>query len=155
MPVPFKPQGYHSVTPYLIVKGAAAALDFYKQAFDAKELMRMPGPNGTIGHAEILIGDSPVMLADEIPAMGYLSPLARGGSPVSLMIYVPNVDAVFDRAVAAGAQVHKPVQDQFYGDRSGAITDPFGHIWGLATHVEDVPHEELQKRIEAMSCHGS
>jgi PhnB protein len=155
MPVQPIPDAYRAVTPYLIVDGAAAALDFYKQAFGAVETMRMPGPDGRIGHAEIKIGAAPIMLADEFPKMGFRSPKALGGTPVSLLVYVNDVDATFAQAVAAGATVVRPVQDQFYGDRSGVLTDPFGHSWNLATHKEDVPPEELAKRAaEAMSGKG-
>lgn len=142
------PDGYHSVTPYLIVKGASRAIDFYKQAFGATELLRMDGPDGTIGHAEIKIGDSPVMLADEHPEMGFRSPQTLGGPGLSLMIYVEKVDEVFPRAIAAGAKELRPVQDQFYGDRSGILEDPFGHIWTISTHVEDVPEDEMLRRSE-------
>jgi PhnB protein len=140
------PEGYHSVTPYLIVKDGVRALDFYKQVFGATELMRMDSPDGRIGHAEIKIGDSPVMLADEFPEMGARSPQTIGGSPVSLVVYVADVDARVTRATAAGAKVLRPVQDQFYGDRSGMIEDPFGHIWTISTHQEDLSAEELSKR---------
>jgi PhnB protein len=143
------PEGYHSVTPYLIVKGAAQAIDFYKKAFGATELMRFPGPNGTVAHAEIKIGDSPIMLADEGQG-NYRSPEAFGGSPISLMIYVENVDKVFDQAVSTGAKSVRPVVDQFYGDRSGTLTDPFGHTWTIGTHVEDVSMQEMQRRMEAL-----
>lgn len=143
------PDGYHSVTPYLIVKGAANALDFYKRAFGATELMRMQGPDGKIGHAEIRIGDSPVMLADEHPDMGYRSPQSLGGAGVSLMIYVEGVDSVFKQAIKAGAKELQPLKDQFYGDRSGTLQDPFGHVWTIATHVEDVPEEEMTRRMKA------
>jgi PhnB protein len=137
------------VTAYLIVKDAARAIDFYKKAFGAIELFRMADPSGRIGHAEIKIGDSPVMLADEFPDMGYRSPLSLGGTPVSLLIYVENVDALASQAIAAGAKVLRPVIDQFYGDRSGTFSDPFGHTWTIATHKEDLSPEELQKRSEA------
>ncbi len=142
------PEGYHSVTPYLIVKGAAAAIDFYKKSFGASEMMRLGGPDGAIAHAEIKIGDSFVMLADENPQMGFRSPKNLGGTPVSMMIYAPNVDAMFAQAVANGAVVMRPIQDQFYGDRSGSLTDPFGHVWTIATHTEDVPPEEMKRRME-------
>ena len=142
------PDGYHSVTPYLIIKGAAQAIEFYKKAFGATELMRFPGPNNTIAHAEIKIGDSPVMLADE--GMEFKSPQSVGGSPVGLMIYVPDVDIVFKQAVSAGAKSTRAVQDQFYGDRSGNLTDPFGHTWTVATHKEDVSSEEMQRRMAAL-----
>ena len=143
------PDGYHSVTPYLIVKGAADAIDVYKKAFGAKELMRFPSPDGRIMLAEIQIGDSPVMLADEMPEMGYRSPLSHGGTPVSLMVYVEDVDAVAKRAEAAGMKVTRPVADQFYGDRIGVFQDPFGHVWSIATHKEDVSMEEMKKRAAA------
>ena len=142
------PDGYHSVTPYLIVKGAADAIDFYKRAFGATELMRMPGPDGKIGHAEIRIGDSAIMLADEHPEMGHRSPQSLGGAGVSLMIYVERVDEVFKRAVASGAKELQPVKDQFYGDRSGTLQDPFGHTWTVATHIEDIPPDEMRRRAE-------
>jgi PhnB protein len=151
MAVKYIPDGYHTATPYLIVKGAARAIDFYKQAFGATELMRFPGPGGTIGHAEIKIGDSPIMLADEVPQMGYRSPHSIGGSPVSLMLYVQDVDKVVDRAIKAGAKLERPVADQFYGDRNGTIQDPFGHIWTISTHKEDVSPEEMQRRAAAMA----
>jgi PhnB protein len=146
------PDGYHSVTPYLIIKGAADAIEFYKKAFGATELLRMPQPDGKIGHAEIKIGDSPVMLADEFPEMGHKSPKTLGGSPVSLMIYVDDVDAVFSRALAEGAKSDRPLENKFYGDRTGSLTDPFGHLWHIATHVEDVSEEEMQRR--AAAAHG-
>ena len=145
------PEGYHSVTPYLIIKGAAGAIDFYKQAFGATELFRMEH-QGKIGHAEIKIGDSPIMLADESTEMGYLAPAALGGSPVSLMIYVEDVDTIYKQAIASGGVELKPLQDQFYGDRSGTLKDPFGHIWHIATHKEDVTPEEMDKRVKA--AHG-
>lgn len=143
------PDGYHSVTPYLIVSAAADAIDFYKKAFGAVELMRMPAPGGKVGHAEIKIGDSAIMLADEFPEMGYKSPQTLGGSPVSIMIYVADVDAVFSRAIAAGGREQRPVKDQFYGDRSGTLEDPFGHVWHIATHKEDVSAEEMERRAGA------
>ena len=151
MPQPVKPipEGYHSITPYLIVKGAAKAIDFYKAAFGATELFRMAQPDGRVGHAEVRIGDSVVMLADEHPDMGARSPQTIGGTPLSLLLYVPDVDAVVARAVAAGAQLTRPVADQFYGDRSGILTDPFGHSWFVSTHVEDVPPDELERRASA------
>lgn len=142
------PEGYHSVTPYLCVKGATEALDFYGRAFGARTLMRMPGPDGRVGHAEIQIGSSRLMLADEFPEMGFLGPEARGGSPVHLHLYVEDVDALVDGALAAGAKLVRPIDDQFYGDRSGTVQDPFGHVWHVATHVEDVPEEELRVRAE-------
>lgn len=146
------PDGYHSVTPYLICRGAAKAIDFYKQAFGAKELFRIDGPGDSVGHAEIKIGDSPVMLADEFPEMQARSPESYGGSPVSIMLYVEDVDKVVDRAVANGAKVVRPVQDQFYGDRNGTLTDPFGHTWTIATHKEDLSSEEMKRRAEAMTA---
>jgi len=151
MPAQAIPEGYHTVTPYLIINGAAAAIDFYKIAFQAVELFRMPGPDGRIGHAEIKIGNSPVMLADEHPEMGYRSPTSLGGAGVSLMIYVENVDTVFPQAIAAGGKELRPLANQFYGDRSGTLQDPFGHVWTVSTHVEDVPPDELQRRSEAVS----
>jgi PhnB protein len=143
------PDGYHNVTPYLIVNDAAAAIEFYKKAFGATELMRMPKPNGKIGHAEIRIGDSPIMLADEAPEMGARSPRTVGGSPVSIFLYVDDVDTTFARAVDGGAKVQRPLADQFYGDRTGGVEDPFGHVWYIATHVEDVSPEEMKKRAAA------
>jgi PhnB protein len=143
------PEGYHSVTPYLIVDGAADALDFYARAFGAEEMLRFP-MGDRIAHAEIRIGDSVVMLADEFPDMGHLGPKSRGGASAGLMVYLPDVDAAYAKALAAGATELKPLQDQFYGDRSGSVTDPFGHQWTLATHVEDVSPEEMQRRMEAM-----
>jgi PhnB protein len=143
------PDGYHTATPYLIVQGAARALEFYKKAFGATELMRLAGPDGRVGHAEIKVGDSPIMLADEFPEMGIRGPHSFGGSPVHLLLYVEDVDARFDRAIAAGATVQRPVKDQFYGDRSGTLTDPFGHVWTIATHKEDVSPEEVHRRFEA------
>lgn len=141
------PEGYHAVTPYLIIKGAAQAIEFYKQVFGATEVMRIPDPtSGRIGHAELVIGDSKIMLADEYPDMGFRSPEAYGGSSVSLMLYVGDVDAVAKRAVAAGAKELRPVADQFYGDRMGTLQDPFGHVWSISTHIEDVPPDEMQKR---------
>ena len=146
MPVNPIPEGYHSVTPYLIVKGAAEAIEFYKTAFGATELMRFEGPGGTIAHAEIKIGNSPVMLGEECPAWGAVAPQAGGTTPVGIMIYVENADAMFAEAVEAGATVKKPLQDQFYGDRSGSVIDPFGHRWTISTHIEDVPPEAMGQR---------
>jgi PhnB protein len=144
------PVGYHSVTPYLIVNGAAKALDWYKKVFGAKEEMRMPMPDGKIGHAEMQIGDSHIMLADEHPDMGYTGPGSHGGTPVSIMLYVEDVDSVFKNAVANGAKVRQDLKDQFYGDRNGTITDPFGHVWTVSTHIEDVTSEEMKRRMAAM-----
>jgi PhnB protein len=142
------PAGYHSVTPYLIIDGASKAIDFYKHAFEAEELLRMPGPDGKVAHAEIKIGDSPVMMADA--GEEHRSPKAFGGTPVSLMIYVEDVDRIFRQALAAGATQQRPVVNQFYGDRSGTLVDPFGHIWTIATHVEDVSMEEINRRMAKM-----
>jgi PhnB protein len=144
------PDGYHAVTPYLIVKGAGGAIDFYKKAFGAEEILRFPGPNNTIGHAELRIGDSIIMLADSQPQGIYNSPETYGGSPVSLMIYVPDVDKTFKQAIANGAKQTRPVENHFYGDRSGSLVDPFGHLWTVSTHVEDVSVEEMQRRMAAL-----
>jgi PhnB protein len=142
------PDGFHSVTPYLTVKNGAAAIEFYKRAFGATERFRMCGADGkSIGHAEITIGNSIVMLADESPQAGNKSPQTLGATPVSLLIYVEDVDSAYKRAVEAGATVLRPVQNQFYGERSGCLTDPFGHMWTLMTHIEDVSPEELNKRM--------
>jgi len=148
------PKGYRSIQPYLIVDGAAKAIAFYKTAFGAKERMRMAAPGGKIGHAEIEIGDSVVMLADEAPQWDAHAPAKYGGSPVSIMIYVANVDAVVKKAVAAGGKVTREVKDQFYGDRSGGIDDPFGHHWHIATHIEDVSEKEMKRRMDAMMKQG-
>ena len=143
------PRGYEGVTPYLIVKGAAAAIEFYKKALGAAELYRLPMPDGRVGHAELRVGSAIVMLADEFPEMDAKSPGAFGGTPVSLLLYVPEVDAAVARAVAAGARVKRPVKDQFYGDRSGTFEDPFGHVWTLATRKEDLTPEEINRRMAA------
>ena len=148
------PDGYHSVTPYLVIKGAAAAIDYYKTAFGAVELFRMEH-EGRIGHAEIKIGDSPIMLADEHPQMGHVGPKTLGGTPVGIMIYVDDVDTIYKQAIAAGGVEFKPLQDQFYGDRSGTLTDPFGHLWTVATHKEDVSPEEMDKRMAAAAKGGA
>ncbi len=150
MTVPYKPPGYHSVTPYLALRDARAAIDFYARAFGAELLLKLDLPHGSIAHAEIRIGDSILMLAEENAEWGNRSPQALGGSPVSLMVYVPDVDAAFERALAAGATRLRPVEDQFYGDRSGTLADPYGYQWTLATHIEDVPTEEAQRRMNAM-----
>ena len=144
------PQGYHHVTPYLIIKGAAAAIDFYKDVFGASEIMRMPQPDGRIGHAEMKLGDSVIMLADEHPEMDIVSPSTLGNSPVGILLYVDDVDATFNKAVSRGAKVNKPLADQFYGDRSGTVIDPFGHKWTIATHVEDVSPQEMERRMAAL-----
>ena len=146
------PEGYEAPTPYLIVEGAAAAIAFYKRAFGATETMRMAGPDGKIGHADIVIGGGHVMLADATPEIK--GPKSFGGSPVSLCIYVEDVDRVVARAASAGAKVTRPVADQFYGDRTGGLTDPFGHSWYFVTHVEDVPNEEMEKRAAARIEHA-
>jgi PhnB protein len=140
------PDGYTSVTPYLIVKGASRAIEFYNQAFGATELMRFADPGGKVGHAEIKIGNALIMLADEFPERDILGPESRGGTSVSFLLYVEDVDTQFDRTIAAGAKALRPVQDQFYGDRSGMVQDPFGHSWTIATHKEDLSLEELQRR---------
>jgi len=148
------PEGYHSVTPYLIVHDAAAALDFYKRAFGATEVARMPGPDGKIGHAEVQIGDSHVMLADEFPEMGARSSKTLGGSPVGLMVYVDDVDTIARQAVAAGAKETRPITNKFYGDRTGSYEDPFGIEWHIGTHIEDVPPDEMEKRAAAAAESG-
>jgi PhnB protein len=146
------PEGYHSLTPYLIVDGAVEAIEYYKKAFGAIELFRMEH-GGKIGHAEMKIGDSPFMLGDQMEP--YKGPKALGGTPVSLMIYVDNVDTIFPQAIAAGGIEVKPLQDQFYGDRSGTLTDPFGHVWTISTHMEDVSEEEMEKRLAALHGQGA
>jgi PhnB protein len=148
------PEGYPRVTPYLIVDGANAAIDFYCSVLGASERMRMPGPDGRIGHAELQLGDSVLMLADENVPMDARGPATIGGTPVSLLVYVEDSDAVFERAVKAGAKSLRPVEDRFYGDRSGQFEDPFGHRWDVATHVEDVPPEEMSKRAESAMAAG-
>jgi PhnB protein len=149
MPVKPIPDGYHSATPYLILNDPAAAIDFYIKAFGASELFRMPGPDGKIVHAEVKVGDSPIMMGCESPERGYLGPLSLGGSPVGIMLYVDDVDKTFKQAIAAGGTQMRPVEDQFYGDRSGTLKDPFGHTWTVSTHKEDLSPEEIQKRAEA------
>jgi PhnB protein len=144
------PEGYHTLTPHLVVKGAGQAIEFYKKAFGAEEILRMPGPDGkSIMHAEIRIGDSRLFLVDEFPEMGTRGPLGIGGTPVTIHVYVEDVDTVFNRAVAAGAQVRMPLEDAFWGDRYGQVTDPFGHRWSLATRKEDLTPEEISQRAQA------
>ena len=145
------PDGYPQVTPYLCVDGAAAAIDFYGRVLGATERMRMGGPDGKVGHAELQIGSGLVMLADEFPGMGQRSPRSLGGSPVTVGVYVEDVDAVFAKALDAGAKEVRAVETQFYGDRAGQFEDPWGHLWSIATHVEDVPPEEMARRAEAMA----
>src|SRR5215471_19556814 len=145
------PEGYSTVTPYLIIKDASAAIDFYKKAFGATETFRMPGPGNTVAHAELKIGDSMIMLADDYPQAIAHSPQSLGGTCITIHLYVSDVDAVANRAIAAGIKVLRPVENQFYGDRSGNFQDPFGHIWSIGTHVEDVAPDEMKKRIEAMA----
>ncbi|WKE65017.1 VOC family protein [Gallaecimonas kandeliae] len=144
------PQGHHSLTPYLIVQDGAAAIDFYQRAFGAEVTLRMDMPGGSLAHAELKIGDSPLMLSEENPQWQTQSPKTLGGTPLSLMLYLPDVDSAFAKAIAAGATELMPLKDQFYGDRSGTVLDPFGHQWTLGTHIEDVGHEELQRRMAAM-----
>ena len=151
MAVKWQPDGYHAITPYLIVKGGAKAIDFYKHAFGAQEIMRM-ADGDRIGHAELKIGDSMFMLADEHVEMGHKSPQTLGGSPITLLLYVPDVDKAFNQAVSAGAKSIRPVADQFYGDRTGGVEDPFGHQWYIATHKEDVSDEEIKRRLDAMKA---
>jgi PhnB protein len=148
--VNYIPKGYNSISPYLVVKGAAKAIEYYKKVFGATEVVRMDQPNGKVGHAELQIGDSRIMLAEENPSMGqgHMSASGIGASPVSLYLYIPDVDRVIERAVDEGAKVLKPVQDQFYGDRTGFIQDPFGHLWGVATHIEDVAPKEMAERAK-------
>jgi PhnB protein len=145
------PEGYHNITPYLVIKGAAAAIDFYKKAFGAVEVMRMPQPDGRVGHAELKFGDSMVMLADEFPEMSVVGPKTLGNTSVALLLYVDDVDKAVERAVSLGATIKKPVADQFYGDRSGTLEDPFGHKWTLAVHLEDVSPEEMERRMAAQA----
>jgi PhnB protein len=148
------PEGYHTVTPYLILKDTAQAIDFYRNAFGAAETVRLNNPDGSIMHAEIRIGNSHIMLSDEYPDMGYVGPLSLGGTPVTLVMYVEDVDSIFQQAVAAGAEVVSPVKNEFYGDRSGSVKDPFGYIWSIATHVEDVSEEEMARRYAEISKQG-
>lgn len=150
--VSYVPKGYHSVTPGLAIRDAAQAIDFYKKALGAKEKFRMPGPDGKIMHADIMIGDSHIMLGEENVQMSHLSPLSLNGSPVGLYVYVRNADKVFDQAVKAGASVTMPVMDQFWGDRAGMITDPFGHKWWIATHKRNPSPKEIKKAAEEMAA---
>ncbi|MBV9302917.1 MAG: VOC family protein [Acidobacteriaceae bacterium] len=154
MPATVKPipEGYHTATPYLVVNDGNRALEFYKKAFGAKETVRMSGPGGKIGHAEFKIGDSMIMLSDEMPGSGNRSAQSLGGSPVGIFLYVENVDSVFQQAVNAGAKADMPPQDMFWGDRFGKLTDPFGHNWSVATHIEDVAPEEMKKRADAFAA---
>ena len=145
------PEGMHTVTPHLVCAGAADAIEFYKKAFDAAELGRLPGPQGKLMHAAIRIGDSAVMLVDEFPEMGAFGPKSLKGSPVTIHLYVEHVDAAFERAVAAGAKVKMPLADMFWGDRYGVLEDPFGHYWSIATHVRDVSPEEMQQAMQKAS----
>jgi PhnB protein len=145
------PEGYHVITPYLCVDGAADAIEFYKDVFGAVETVRMPQPDGRLGHAELTFGDSAVMLSDEFPEMGVVGPKTLGGTPLTLYLYVEDADRTFERAVAAGSIVLQPVEDRFYGDRSGTLVDPWGHKWSVSTHVEDVDPEEMQRRAAAIS----
>lgn len=142
------PKGYNTITPYLVIKGAAKAIDYYKNVFGATVVVRMDGPDGKVGHAELQVGDSRFMLADENPQMGNRSAESIGASPVSLYVYMPDVDKIVEKAVAGGAKILKPVTNQFYGDRTGFLQDPFGHLWGIATHVEDVSAEEMKERMK-------
>jgi len=152
MPVSFIPPGYRALTPYLIIDGAAKALGWYAEVFGANELMRLAGPGGRVGHAEIEIGDSRIMLADESAEHGAKAPGAFGGSPVSLLLYVRDVDATLARAEAAGATIKAAAEDKFYGDRMGTLLDPFGHTWSIGTHIEDVPPAEIERRLAAMGA---
>jgi PhnB protein len=143
------PDGYPRVAPYLFIDGASAAIDFYRSVLGAKERTRMAGPDGRIFHAELEVGDSMIMLGDQNPDMDVRGPRAIGGTPMMMHVYIEDVDSVFERAIGAGAKVLRPVEDQFYGDRSGRFEDPFGHRWDVAKHVEDVPPEEMEKRAAA------
>ena len=152
--VSYIPKDYNSITPYLVIRGAAQAIDYYKKVFGATELFRMDGPDGKVGHAELKIGNSHIMLADENPTMGpgHTSAATIGTSPVSLYVYVPEVDRVVERAKAEGAKILKPVQDQFYGDRNSFFQDPFGHLWNVATHIEDVAPKDLAERMKKLQA---
>ena len=154
MSVKAKPDGYHTATPYLVVKGAVDALEFYKNAFGATEVLRLEAPDGSIAHAEFKIGDSIIMLGEEMKEMGFLAPQAAGSSPVSIMLYVNDVDSAFAQAVTAGGVEERPVVDQFYGDRSGSLCDPFGHRWTIATHTEDLSEDEVRQRFADMMKQG-
>ena len=143
------PEGYHTLTPFLATEDTAKAIDFYKEAFGAEEIMRMPGPEGSIAHAEIQIGDSRIMLSDPFPQSTVRPPAERGGTTASIFMYVEDCDAVFDQATAAGAEVTMPLENMFWGDRFGTLSDPFGHVWSIATHVEDVPEDEMAERAKA------
>lgn len=144
------PDGYAAITPYLIIGGAADAIDYYQRAFGAEVRLRMDEPGGRVGHAELVIGGSVVMVGDEYPDMGNLGPRAVGGTPVTIHLYVEDVDATAERAVEAGGKLVRPVENQFYGDRSGEVEDPFGHHWHIATHIEDMSPEEMQRRAAAL-----
>jgi uncharacterized glyoxalase superfamily protein PhnB len=148
------PEGYHTITPSIVVSDGAKAIEFYKKAFGAEERVRMPGPNGGIMHAELRIGDSPIMLGEEMPSMGAKSPKSFGGSPVSFFFYTENVDAAWDRAVKAGAKLIMPLEKMFWGDRAGCVEDPYGHKWWLAQHVEDLTPEQIKKGQEAFFAHA-
>lgn len=149
------PEGYHTVTPYVIVDGAADALEWYAKAFNATEMLRLPGPDGKLMHCEFKIGDSPIMMADGCPEMNAKGPQAYGGSPVSICLYVEDVDALFKQAIDAGGKELRPVTDQFYGDRMGTLEDPFGHTWSIGTHMEDLTEEEVGERFQAMMSQGA
>ncbi len=151
-PVSPIPAGYHSVTPYLLIRGASDAIAFYAKAFGATEHLRLTAPDGRIGHAEIQIGTSKVMIADEHPEMDFLGPDSRGGTTVSLLVYVADADAVFAKAIEAGATELRPVCDQFFGDRSGAVTDPWGHVWSIASRVEEISSAEIEQRFQDLYC---
>ena len=146
------PAGYRAITPYLSVRGAALAIEFYKKVFDAKETLRIPGPEGQVGHAEVEIGDSVLMLSDEYPGIDFLGPQSRGGTTVPIHLYVKDVDATVARALASGAKLRSPVADQFYGDRRGTIEDPFGHVWHVATHIEDPSEAEVKRRLAKLAA---
>jgi PhnB protein len=149
-PIKTVPDGFHTLTPHLVVKGASQAIDFYKKAFGAEEIKRLPGPDGkSLIHAELKIGDSRLLLVDEFPEMDCRGPQSAGASPVTIHMFVDDVDVVFDKALAAGAEVRMPVMDQFWGDRYGVLTDPFGHLWSIATHKEDLAPEEIRERAQA------